>query len=79
MTASEVKEAFDQGCPVWYCKPNEKPILYEKIKEIVYSKHPVTGKIMVSCVLQDMRAHNSTTRVRSKYLAKYKQEVSTAD
>ncbi len=68
MNAREIKKAFLNLSPVVCCLPNEKPINCSYIKEVIYSHHPRSGKIMVSCVLQDANCPHSIIRAKGRHI-----------
>jgi hypothetical protein len=75
MNARHIKQAFLDLSPVRVCMPNEKLIECAYIKEVIYSRSPRSGKIMVSCLLQDANCPHSVIRARGRYI-KLKEDVS---
>ena len=75
MNARQITYARQNKLPVLCCLPGEKPIECAYIKDVNRFRSPSSGKIILSCVLQDANCPHSDIRVRSRYI-KLKEDVS---
>ena len=68
MNAREIKKAFKELLPVVYREPNQKPVQCSHIVEVIYYHSPHSGRIAVSCVLQDANCPRSTIRAKGRHV-----------
>lgn len=67
MTSKELDAAMKAKIPVYYCRPNEKPVKATRILEIYY-RYGERGNRIVSCVLQDDSCPNCVIKARGRYV-----------